>query len=65
MGAQAIEAQEPGVEIKAVTRAVSSITYQTLFKYYPKLSGMTVRPNHGLEQYFPVILLVLTCSNPG
>ena len=32
------------MDIKGVARAVNSITYQTLFKYYPKLSGMTVRP---------------------
>ena len=43
MATQAIEAQEPGVEIRPLTRAVNSITYQTLFKYYTKLSGMTVR----------------------
>ena len=43
MVTQAIEAQEPGVEIRPLTRAVNSITYQTLFKYYTKLSGMTVR----------------------
>lgn len=40
---QAIEAQEyPEVEIKGRTKISSSITYQTLFKYYFKLSGMTV-----------------------
>ena len=49
MGAQAIEAQEPGVEIKGVTRAVSSITFQSLFKYYPKLSGMTVRSDQAVS----------------
>ena len=41
--AQAIEAQEPEAEIRGRTRTASSITYQTLFKYYPKLAGMTVR----------------------
>ena len=30
------------MEIKGVAYVVCSITYQTLFKYYPKLSGMTV-----------------------
>ncbi len=40
---QAIEAQEyPEVEIKGRTKVSSSITFQTLFKYYSKLSGMTV-----------------------
>ncbi|BDA41171.1 Protein translocase subunit SecA [Coccomyxa sp. Obi] len=39
---QAIEAQEyPEVEIKGRTKISSSITFQTLFKYYTKLSGMT------------------------
>ena len=57
LAAQAIEAQEPGVEIKGVTRAVSSITYQTLFKYYPKLSGMTVSP----AQSSSLTLASMTC----
>ncbi len=40
---QAIEAQEyPEVEIKGRAKVSSSITYQTLFKYYTKLAGMTV-----------------------
>ena len=43
MRGQAIEAQEPEAEIRGRTRTASSITYQTLFKYYPKLAGMTVR----------------------
>lgn len=32
------------MQIKGRTRTASSITYQTLFKYYTKLSGMTVTP---------------------
>lgn len=43
MRAQAIEAQEPEAEIRGRTRTAASITYQTLFKYYAKLAGMTVR----------------------
>ena len=31
------------MEIKGSTKTASSITYQTLFKYYHKLAGMTVR----------------------
>ena len=30
------------MEIKGRTKTASSITYQTLFKYYHKLAGMTV-----------------------
>lgn len=37
---QAIEAKE-GVEIKAETQTLTSITYQNLFRMYGKLSGMT------------------------
>lgn len=40
---QAIEAQEPNVRIKGRSKVASSITFQTLFKYYSKLAGMTVR----------------------
>ena len=43
---QAVEALEmekdERIKIRGGTHAISSITYQTLFKYYPKLSGMTV-----------------------
>ena len=43
---QAVEAQErvkdENIQVRGGTHAISSITYQTLFKYYPKLSGMTV-----------------------
>ena len=37
---QALEAKE-GVEIKAESQTLSSITYQNLFRMYSKLSGMT------------------------
>ncbi|CAN1268621.1 Protein translocase subunit SECA2, chloroplastic [Linum perenne] len=37
---QAVEAKE-GLEIEADTVVVAQITYQSLFKLYPKLSGMT------------------------
>ncbi|XP_078156909.1 preprotein translocase SecA family protein isoform X2 [Carex rostrata] len=37
---QAVEAKE-GLEIQADTVVVAQITYQSLFKLYPKLSGMT------------------------
>lgn len=37
---QAVEAKE-GVRIRADTSIVAQITYQSLFKLYPKLSGMT------------------------
>lgn len=37
---QAIEAKE-GVEIQVESRTTASITYQNLFKMYPKLAGMT------------------------
>ncbi|KAM7511113.1 hypothetical protein LguiB_009988 [Lonicera macranthoides] len=37
---QAVEAKE-GVRIQADTVVVAQITYQSLFKLYPKLSGMT------------------------
>eukprot|EP01018_Ginkgo_biloba_P024872 Gb_25957 [translate_table: standard] len=37
---QAVEAKE-GVQIHADTLIVAQITYQSLFKLYPKLSGMT------------------------
>ncbi len=60
MCAQAIEAQEPEAEIRGRTRTASSITYQTLFKYYPKLAGMTVRtraPAPLLQEF-----VKLTCS---
>ena len=37
---QAIEAKE-GVEIQDETQTLASITFQNLFRLYPKLSGMT------------------------
>ena len=37
---QAVEAKE-GVEIQDETQTLASITYQNLFRLYPKLSGMT------------------------
>ena len=37
---QAIEAKE-GVEIQLESQTIASITYQNLFRMYPKLSGMT------------------------
>lgn len=37
---QAVEAKE-GVEIQDETQTLASITFQNLFRLYPKLSGMT------------------------
>ena len=37
------------MEIKGRTKTASSITYQTLFKYYQKLAGMTVPLLHHLS----------------
>jgi preprotein translocase subunit SecA len=34
------------IQVRGGTHAISSITYQTLFKYYPNLSGMTVSLLH-------------------
>ena len=31
------------MDIKGGLQVTNTITFQTLFKYYPKLSGMTVR----------------------
>lgn len=45
------------MEIKGATHIISSITYQTLFKYYPKLSGMTVR--HPESQHFVLASLAI------
>lgn len=39
---QAVEAKE-GLEVKGNSDTVGSITFQMLFKYFPKLAGMTVR----------------------
>lgn len=39
---QAVEAKE-GLEVKGNADIVGSITFQSLFKYFPKLAGMTVR----------------------
>lgn len=39
---QAVEAKE-GLEVKGNSDIVGSITFQMLFKYFPKLAGMTVR----------------------
>ena len=38
---QAIEAKE-GVTINVETKTMATITFQNLFRLYPKLSGMTV-----------------------
>jgi len=40
--AQAVEAKE-GLPIRASTDLQGSITFQTLFQFYPKLAGMTAR----------------------
>jgi preprotein translocase subunit SecA len=37
------------VEIKARSHITASITFQTLFKYYQKLAGMTVSAKSGLS----------------
>jgi preprotein translocase subunit SecA len=37
-----VEAKE-GLPIRASTDLQGSITFQTLFQFYPKLAGMTVR----------------------
>ena len=39
---QAVEAKE-GLEVKGNSDTVGSITFQMLFKYFPKLAGMSVR----------------------
>jgi len=40
--AQAVEAKE-GLPIRASTDLQGSITFQTLFQFYPRLAGMTAR----------------------
>ncbi|KAK9916292.1 hypothetical protein WJX75_000969 [Coccomyxa subellipsoidea] len=58
---QAIEAQEyPEVEIKGRTKVSSSITFQTLFKYYTKLSGMTGTAITEEEEFHEVYGLSVT-----
>ncbi len=51
------------MDIKGVARAVNSITYQTLFKYYPKLSGMTVRPSNESHHHFAFSSLCIPTYN--
>ena len=41
-GLQAVEAKE-GLQVKGSSDIVGSITFQSLFKKFPKLAGMTVR----------------------
>lgn len=43
-----MEAKE-GLEVRGASDPQGSITFQMLFKYYPKLSGMTVRLRAGLS----------------
>lgn len=50
---QALEAKE-GVEIKAETKTVASITYQNYFKFYKKLSGMTGTAKTSSEEFYTV-----------
>ena len=47
---QAIEAKE-GVEIKAESQTLASITYQNLFRMYDKLSGMTGTGSTEAEEF--------------
>jgi preprotein translocase subunit SecA len=53
---QAIEAKE-GVEIKAETQTLTSITYQNLFRMYGKLSGMTGTALTEAEEFLDIYKL--------
>jgi preprotein translocase subunit SecA len=50
---QALEAKE-GVEIKAESQTLSSITYQNLFRMYSKLSGMTGTAMTEAEEFIDI-----------
>jgi preprotein translocase subunit SecA len=55
---QAIEAKE-GVEIKAETQTLTSITYQNLFRIYGKLSGMTGTAMTEAEEFLDIYKLAV------
>jgi preprotein translocase subunit SecA len=55
---QAIEAKE-GVEIKAETQTLTSITYQNLFRMYGKLSGMTGTAMTEAEEFLDIYKLAV------
>jgi preprotein translocase subunit SecA len=55
---QAIEAKE-GVEIKAETQTLTSITYQNLFRMYGKLSGMTGTAMTEAEEFIDIYKLAV------
>jgi preprotein translocase subunit SecA len=46
---QAIEAKE-GLEVRPVAPTMGSITFQCFFKYYERLSGMTVRTDRQTDR---------------
>ena len=50
---QAVEAKE-GVKVQQESRTYASITYQNLFRLYPKLSGMTGTALTSKEEFFKV-----------
>lgn len=50
---QAIEAKE-GVQIKAESRTIASITYQNYFKFYKKYAGMTGTGKTSEEEFYKV-----------
>lgn len=55
---QAIEAKE-GVDVKAETQTLTSITYQNLFRMYGKLSGMTGTAMTEAEEFLDIYKLAV------
>jgi preprotein translocase subunit SecA len=50
---QAIEAKE-GLKISGETQVIAKVTYQSLFKLFPKLSGMTGTASTDLQEFYEV-----------
>ena len=57
---QAVEAKE-GVEIQDETQTLASITFQNLFRLYPKLSGMTGTAMTEEAEFGKIYNLEVTC----